>query len=92
MIIENIYNILEVYFKVKYIVSSLTNINKSNLVRSTAEAPACPASCRFHAYATTAPSGQTSGICKPQKSFLDRTDSLRTPDSSSSLPIKPKQI
>lgn len=56
------------------------------LVLSTAEAPAWPASCLFHAYATTAPSGQTNGMWRPHELLLDLRDSVRTPDSSSFFP------
>ena len=59
---------------------------QTNLVLSTAEAPAWPASWRFQAYATTAPSGQTNGMWSPQELLRDLRDSLRTPDSSSCLP------
>ena len=61
-------------------------MTRTNLVLSTADAPAWPASWRFQAYATTAPSGQTTGMCSPHELLRDRSDSLKTPDSSSCLP------
>ena len=66
--------------------SGRAEMTRTNLVLSTADAPAWPASWRFQAYATTAPSGQTTGMCSPHELLRDRSDSLKTPDSSSCLP------